>query len=413
MTQAGISSARNLFTDEALARAEFRPLQLYDVNLACHVINPRSPVQGVSLDAVMDTYALPMREQTAHIRVDSSFAAQAPLARYPDIMRCILPVSGYKKDGAPFQSGQDRIRNFEKIVVSAATDSATNLYAGYVDYRGKATFIFYSSDSRSLIKRLKTSGKLRHVPALTCEADRDTDWSYYFNVLYPPPIIEAQLFNARLLAGLHRQGDDGADIRAISHAAHFPTKLARDAFSRYLKKERYRVDHLPENADEHGAWSVSFVHRDAPVLLHMSVYFIAKEARKLKGHYDGWYCPVVAGHGVPSSSDEAHNSNENEKVRENLRKAGDDGTATRDIDHYAYFKTQLAARAFARLMAEQQYAIVRTSESAEENGAWLVLFQKPAKPVELDSETWSLQQQVERLFGSYDGWECAVVKGNK
>jgi uncharacterized protein (TIGR01619 family) len=111
---------------------------------------------------------------------------------------------------------------------------------------------------------------------------------------------------------------------------------------------------------------------------------------------------------------ETWNDIQNEKVRQALLKAGDDGTVARDIDHYAYFKTSFVAHRFAKLMTEQHYTIVENSDAAGDDGTWLVHFRKMEKPINLDAVTWEMKQQAERLGGSYDGWECPTVipKGN-
>jgi len=108
---------------------------------------------------------------------------------------------------------------------------------------------------------------------------------------------------------------------------------------------------------------------------------------------------------------ETRNSIENEKVREALRNAGDDGSALRKVDHYAYFKDLASLEKYASLVLQKQYAIDRQSTAADERGEWLLLFSKSQKPIEIDSDTWALSEQAVALKGKYDGWECPVVRG--
>jgi uncharacterized protein (TIGR01619 family) len=107
---------------------------------------------------------------------------------------------------------------------------------------------------------------------------------------------------------------------------------------------------------------------------------------------------------------ETRNSIENEKVREALRNAGDNGSEPRKVDHYAYFKDLASVEKYAQFVLQHQYAIERESTEPDERGQWLLLFSKSQKPIEIDSETWALRQEAVTLQGIYDGWGCPVVR---
>jgi uncharacterized protein (TIGR01619 family) len=110
---------------------------------------------------------------------------------------------------------------------------------------------------------------------------------------------------------------------------------------------------------------------------------------------------------------EVRNKIENTKVRDQLLKAGDDSTAMRQVDHFAYFKTTDGLKTFKKTIESAGYTIVATSNEPDERGFWALSFSKSQIPAEIDPITWVLSEMATSAGGLYDGWACPVVSTTK
>lgn len=110
---------------------------------------------------------------------------------------------------------------------------------------------------------------------------------------------------------------------------------------------------------------------------------------------------------------DVRNKIENTKVREQLLKAGDDGAAMRQVDHFAYFKSADGLKTFKNAVESAGYTIVSASDEPDERGLLALSFSKAQMPAELDPITWILSEMATSAGGLYDGWGCPVVAATK
>jgi regulator of RNase E activity RraB len=110
---------------------------------------------------------------------------------------------------------------------------------------------------------------------------------------------------------------------------------------------------------------------------------------------------------------DVRNKIENTKVRDQLLKAGDDSTAMRQVDHFAYFKSADGLKTFKKAVENNGYTIVNAASTPDERGLWALAFSMKQIPAELDPITWTLSQLATATQGIYDGWACPVVTATK
>ena len=100
------------------------------------------------------------------------------------------------------------------------------------------------------------------------------------------------------------------------------------------------------------------------------------------------------------------------RVIETLEKEGDDGSASRCIDHLAYFPSYPAAQEFSEWAKGQGYGSF-SIEGADDN-KFRVRFSHEGS-VRLDdisSHTIALRRKASELEGDYDGWETPICKSS-
>lgn len=100
------------------------------------------------------------------------------------------------------------------------------------------------------------------------------------------------------------------------------------------------------------------------------------------------------------------------RVIEALQKEGDDGTASRCIDHWAFFSSQPVAAAFALWTSERGYGAATTEIT--DDGKFRVRFchEGTVRLPDITAHTIALRRRASELGGDYDGWETPVCRAS-
>ncbi len=98
------------------------------------------------------------------------------------------------------------------------------------------------------------------------------------------------------------------------------------------------------------------------------------------------------------------------EVIEALRKQGDEGTASRQIDHWAYFPSHDTVEEFSQWLRERGYNL--DGSDPADDGKICVRFRHEGtvQLADITSHTIALQRRASELGGDYDGWETPVCK---
>jgi hypothetical protein len=101
------------------------------------------------------------------------------------------------------------------------------------------------------------------------------------------------------------------------------------------------------------------------------------------------------------------------KVIESLEKEGDDGSASRRVDHWAFFPSQAAADQFSQWAQERGY-VLEEDNSTMDDGKFRVRIAHTGsiKLGDITSHTIALRRKASELGGDYDGWETVVCKSS-
>jgi hypothetical protein len=97
------------------------------------------------------------------------------------------------------------------------------------------------------------------------------------------------------------------------------------------------------------------------------------------------------------------------RVIEELRKSGDDGNASRQIDHWAFFPSRALAEEYSDWLRERGYTLDGI-EGDDDRISVRFKHDGTAQLEDISSHTISLQRKARELGGNYDGWETPVCK---
>jgi hypothetical protein len=150
-------------------------------------------------------------------------------------------------------------------------------------------------------------------------------------------------------------------------------------------------------ADSEAAWSARL--RAFAECQNYEIRFLLERDEKRDGYWKDLY-----------PSEDSWQVIEDMRVLEALERNGDDGTASRRIDHWAFFPTQDAAEEYMRGTQEKGYVL--DSRYTTEDGKFSVCFshEGTVRLSDITSHTIALRRKASQLGGDYDEWETPVCK---
>jgi len=100
------------------------------------------------------------------------------------------------------------------------------------------------------------------------------------------------------------------------------------------------------------------------------------------------------------------------RVIEQLENRGDAVSQPRKVEHWAYFKDEASASAFAQWAAGDRFTLAAKPAQKTQDGTYRVrLFHHGTMQIDdISSHTIALRRKAAELGGEYDGWESPVVE---
>jgi hypothetical protein len=103
---------------------------------------------------------------------------------------------------------------------------------------------------------------------------------------------------------------------------------------------------------------------------------------------------------------------ENDLIRELLKRNGDNLTAEREIDHWAYFPDRASRDSFINKALNLGFMLrarIKPEKNNPSYGAQVYTVGRPSFP-EVDQQNLALFDLAAMLGGNYDGWDTWVVR---
>src|SRR5215831_905546 len=98
------------------------------------------------------------------------------------------------------------------------------------------------------------------------------------------------------------------------------------------------------------------------------------------------------------------------ELLEVLRKEGDNGTASRQIDHWAYFSSSAAAQQFSHWVQARGYGLDQVDTTDDEKFCVRFFHVGTCEFADISSHSLALRRSARELRGEYDGWETLVCR---
>lgn len=177
--------------------------------------------------------------------------------------------------------------------------------------------------------------------------------------------------------------------------------FANEGSDRYVGRVTeggYRVFYFYTSRED-GVW-----RRFVEDLARRTSYDLAAEFRD-DPQYDGYWRELYP-------TDDDWEVIQDLKVIESLEKNGDDGTASRQIDHWIYFPAKGAVMPFIAWAQSNGFAHDAEYSHETDDSEYCVRLHHhgPARIESISHHTIALRRKAAELGGRYDGWEAPVTK---
>ena len=209
-------------------------------------------------------------------------------------------------NGYPNQDGLEDLYAFSDSVANIIEKVTKSRLAGIITYQCAGLDIFYVKDTLNLREKLgetinKNFGHTKNYTLI----ERDKNWDYYHNSLYPKDLSEDFFINQDFLRQLVEEGNELAEPRELKHWIYFYNPKKRVKFINEIKNLDFTIDSVNYKKDKKFIdvqnsfyysrvksypFEVKISRKDSidPSSISKLTFMLKSLAKSLNGKYDGW-----------------------------------------------------------------------------------------------------------------------------
>ncbi len=216
----------------------------------------------------LDFYFSETRGARLVVTVDLGAAELAPMATHPLRLAARISMQSPRADGLRRRSEADALFDLEDRLVERLGEVLPLLMVGRTVMAGDVTIWWYAP--RAAEARLEELAEglteVRGGYEVHLSLERDADWRFYTDFLFPDAYNLQVMLNRRRLMTMLEHGDDGSRPRELEHLAYFETEEEAQAVAERLQRAGFDVEiplldaQLPVDAEL--PWALRFCHVD-------------------------------------------------------------------------------------------------------------------------------------------------------
>lgn len=246
-----------------------------------------------------EVYFAPVDEEPAAILVDLGIAETAPDADRPMLLWVLVPMLSPDDNGFATEEEEPRLTELEDTFIDAVELTTGAILVGRMTTCGRREFYFYAKSTEGFEDTIAEAMEKFEDYEFETGSLEDEEWLQYFDVLYPSPEDEQQIFNRQVIERLTDSGDLLTKPRPVTHHASFKTPEDRAEFLKSLPGGTYKIKDESFDDDDECDWPYTVsLERVSPAdweTINEITFELFDLANEHSGEYDGWGSPVVRG----------------------------------------------------------------------------------------------------------------------
>ncbi len=238
-------------------------------------------------------YGCLVENTDASIRLNLGLAEVAPIAGYVYRTWFSFKLLNPSENGLTTQEEFPVACEIEDAV-SGILENDGAIMAGTVKNNGTVDLYFYSKQADNHEELIGSVMQNYADYLYATDISEDTQWSNYFDFLYPGEYEMQTIQNRKVLMNLDQYGDNPELEREVDHWIYFQKENNRDSYVNEIKSLGYSVLSMEKIEGEYPfQLNISRVDNTIWDNVDNYVWELVTLAKANNGIYDGWGCPIA------------------------------------------------------------------------------------------------------------------------
>lgn len=218
----------------------------------------------------------------------------APIKNNSNLIEVSVKMNNPRTDGLSSTEERETLYSIEDKLIELLNSTTKYIYIGRTTKNNFIKFYYYSKeqiDTKKMETNLHSQFSSYEIKVTNKE---DANWDLYKS-LYPTPLQNEKIQNAKVVQQLANQGDVLIKSRDVFHWSYFKTDAQRTKFIEAITKLNYTILEKPENKEAKDfPYAVQIKRNDKVDLESVNEYAIRlyEIAIENGGRYDGWETSV-------------------------------------------------------------------------------------------------------------------------
>lgn len=248
-----------------------------------------------------DFYFTEINDTFASVCLSLGLRELLPVENYSILSIIDLHLNNPMKNGMPSDTEFQDLRKIEEILKKYICNENNGIFVARVTHNCKRKFVFYSTEYCT--ENIKNAFDEIDGYSYNLLEERDEQWKFYTENIYPNDEEYQCMVNKNLIEGLKKFGDQLTQKRDIHHRIYFKRNDDLVKFKEYITNERFDViedkpfkvldsESQSTNIDMLSLHIVRDDMADLVSINSLTLQLISK-AKLYSGEYDGWEARLI------------------------------------------------------------------------------------------------------------------------
>ncbi|USA47936.1 DUF695 domain-containing protein [Acinetobacter sp. C26M] len=261
-----------------------------------HTTTKESTHQLLEVPENWDFYMCDLNGQPASYFLNLALTRIAPILDRSTLLWVEIKMNHSREDGLSSSEEFDHLIEIEDQLIPALTTRLPALYVGRLTHNHLRYFYFYCKDGIDVDPILHKI--MQSCPDYSYHFGQkvDSDWSTYFNDMYPNEETMQSISNRSVIEELLNHGDNLEIERPVDHWLYFQNDTDRTVFSKAILSLGFEViqqDQVEASQNFHYQLQISRIDSVNQQSIDACTTQLIKLAQQFNAQYDGWETQII------------------------------------------------------------------------------------------------------------------------
>jgi len=235
--------------------------------------------------------------QPASYFLNLALAEVGPIPERSSLIWVEIQMNHSREDGLSSNEEFDHLNDIEDQIIPALSNHYPILYVGRLTHNHLRTFYFYSQNGIDVEHSIHQIMQMYPDYSYRFSKESDSNWSTYFNDMYPDKDIMQTISNRAVIENLQKHGDSLEIARPVEHWLFFKTDIDRVNFSKIIPSLGFEIiqqNQVTESEDFPYQLQISrtdYVNQES---IDTCTIELCRLAQQFNAEYDGWETQIIS-----------------------------------------------------------------------------------------------------------------------